>query len=134
MFLLSKLRLFFTIVIIMVIFLAVPQVAFSASTSSFNHTMIETLKIFGINIGMSDVDPRTIIARLIRVAMGFVGIIMVLMILSSGALMMTSGGDEDKIKKAKSTFFNAVIGLIIIFSAYSIVTFAINLFVVSNVK
>lgn len=94
--------------------------------------IIETLKIFGDNIGLSDTDPRMIIARLIRVAMGFIGVIMVLMILSSGVLMMISGGDIEKVKRSKKTFFNAVIGLMIMLSAYGIVSFVLHLFPVEG--
>lgn len=90
--------------------------------------IIETLKIFGENIGLTDIDPRTIVARLIKVVMGFVGIIMFLMIVFSGTLMMISGGNLEKVKQAKKTFFNAVIGLIIMLSAYGIVAFVFRMF------
>jgi len=96
--------------------------------------IIETLKTFGENIGFADVDPRTIVARLIKVAMGFMGIVMVLMIISGGTLMMISGGDVEKVKRAKKTIINAVIGLIIMLSAYGIVTFVINIFDDKTIK
>ncbi len=94
--------------------------------------ILETLKIFGANMGLPDTDPRIIFARLIRSAMGFVGIVMLVMILWSGLLFMTSGGDEDKVKRAKMTFFNAIIGLIIILSAYSIVAFVLQALSAAN--
>lgn len=95
--------------------------------------ILETLKIFGANMGLPDTDPRIIFARLVRSAMGFVGIVMLLMILWSGLLFMTSGGDDDKVKRAKMTFFNAIIGLIIILSAYSIVAFVLQALSVAKV-
>lgn len=95
--------------------------------------ILETLKIFGANMGLPDTDPRIIFARLVRSAMGFVGIVMLLMILWSGLLFMTSGGDDDKAKRAKMTFFNAIIGLIIILSAYSIVAFVLQALSVAKV-
>lgn len=94
--------------------------------------MMETLKIFGANMGLSDTDPRIIFARLVHSAMGFVGIIMVVMILWSGWLFMTSGGNDDQVKRAKMTFFNAIIGLAIILSAYSIVAFALKALSAAN--
>jgi len=88
--------------------------------------MLENLKFFGVYIGMPDTDPRLIVARLIHMALGFVGIILLLMILSSGFSFMVSGGDEEKTASAKRTLFNAIIGVIIILSAYSIVNFVLN--------
>lgn len=77
-------------------------------------------------MGLSDTDPRLIIARLIHIALGFVGIILLLMILSSGFSFMVSGGDEEKVGSAKRTLFNAIIGVFIMLSAYSIVSFVLN--------
>lgn len=94
--------------------------------------IMENLKIFGTSMGFPDTDPRFIIANLIRMAMGFVGIILVLMILSSGTSFLFSGGDKEKINGAKKTLFNAVIGLAIILSAYSIVAFVMGAFNIKN--
>lgn len=88
--------------------------------------ILNTLQIFGANMGLADTDPRIIVARLIRTAMGFVGIVLLLMILSSGVQFMGSGGDEEKVKGAKRTFFNAIIGVVIMLSAYSIVAFVLR--------
>ncbi len=94
--------------------------------------IMENLKFFGANMGLPDTDPRIIFARLVHSAMGFVGIVMVLMILWSGWLFMTSGGDDDQTKRAKMTFFNAIIGLIIMLSAYSVVAFVLNALSAAN--
>jgi hypothetical protein len=39
---------------------------------------------------------------------------------------MTAGGDDDQVKKAKSFMTNAVIGLIIMLSAYAITEFVVD--------
>ncbi len=95
-------------------------------TPSANIILLKNLKIFGQDAGMSSTDPRLIIARLVKMAMGFVGIIVLIMILGSGLMWMTAGGDEEKTSQAKRTLFNAIIGLLIMLSAYSIVTFVLN--------
>jgi len=94
--------------------------------------MLENLKFFGSYIGMSDADPRLILARLIHIALGFVGIVLLLMILSSGFAFMVSGGDEEKISSAKKTLVNAIIGVLIMLSAYSIVNFVLNTLTTAN--
>lgn len=87
---------------------------------------MSSMRSFGALIGFSSTDPRTIVTRLIRTALGFMGIILLLMILSSGVQFMFSGGNTEKIEKAKQTFYNAIIGIAIILSAYSIVTFVVG--------
>lgn len=72
-------------------------------------------------------DPATIITNLIRLALGFIGIIFVVLVLYTGVLVMFSGGNEEQIAKAKKTFFNALIGLIIILMSRSIVEYVVTL-------
>jgi len=121
------------IIVIVAVLFVVPQTVFAAtgtlatSTPRVNDSFLNVMRIFGANMGLSDTDPRIVIARLIRVAMGFVGIVVVLMILSSGLKFMVSGGNKEKVENAKRTFYNAIIGLIIILSAYSIVAFVFNI-------
>ncbi|HBU07285.1 MAG TPA: hypothetical protein DEB09_04345 [Candidatus Magasanikbacteria bacterium] len=81
----------------------------------------------GLSLG-SD-DPRLIVARLINVALGFLGIITLLMFLSAGTRWMLSGGDEEKVGKARGSMISTIIGLVIILSANSIVIFLMNAFV-----
>jgi hypothetical protein len=100
-----------------------------ASTSTPSKGILDMSQSFGDSIGLSDTDPRIIIMRLIRVALGFIGIILLIMFILSGARFMTSGGDDEKVKKAKKTFYSAIIGIIIILSSYSIVEFVINSFI-----
>ena len=78
-------------------------------------------------IGLSSAsDIRVIIARIINIALGFLGIIAVILIIYAGWLWMTAGGEADKIDRAKRILTGAIIGLIIIsailgdlvFSAY----------------
>jgi len=81
---------------------------------------------YGDAIGLGTGDPRVIAVSIIRVALTFIGIIAVAIIMYSGFLWMTSEGDPAKLDKAKKTLKNAVIGLIIILSAWAIVTFILN--------
>lgn len=77
-------------------------------------------------VALSSTDPRIIVAKIIRVALGFLGIIVLVLILYGGFLWMTSAGNEEQIDKAKKFLINAVIGLAIILSALAIVQFVIR--------
>jgi len=77
-------------------------------------------------IGTGTADIRVTIARLIRAAFGFLGIIAVLLILYAGFLWMTAAGEVEKVDRAKKTLTSAIIGLVILMSAYGIVSFVIS--------
>lgn len=64
-----------------------------------------------------------IIVRIIQLFLGLLGIIVVGLLLYAGFNWMTSQGDPNKIEKAKQTIYQAIIGLIIIFSAFAITSF-----------
>lgn len=77
-------------------------------------------------IGLGTEDPRIIAASVIRVALGFLGVIALGLIIYAGFLWMTSAGQEQKIEQAKSILKNALIGLIIILASFGIVSFIIE--------
>lgn len=80
----------------------------------------------GENLGLPTTDIRVVVARIIRTALGLLGIVAVVLVLYGGFVWMTAGGDEQKISESKSILLNAVIGLAIILSAYAITSFVIS--------
>jgi len=76
--------------------------------------------------GLPTTDIRTIIANIIKVALGLLGIVAVGLMLYAGFEWMTAGGNEEQIGTAKKIMVNAAIGLAIILSAYTIVSFVMN--------
>lgn len=81
---------------------------------------------FGEGTGLSQVDPRIVAARVIRAILGFLGILAVGLIIYGGWMYMTSEGNEEKMEKAKKLLRNAVIGLIVILSAFGIASFILS--------
>jgi len=78
---------------------------------------------------LGNVTMITIIARVIKFVLGIVGVLALIMIIYGGILWMTSGGNVDQVKKGRNTLVWAILGLAIVFFAYSIVTFVIKKFV-----
>lgn len=76
--------------------------------------------------GLVDTDIRIIIARIINVALGLLGIVALVLVIWGGYEYMTAAGDEEQIGKAKKILLNAGIGLAIILSAYAITQFVIS--------
>ena len=69
--------------------------------------------------------PQTI-GAIIRIVLGFLGIVLLVVIIYGGWLWMTAGGDEEQVKKAKSWIVNGIIGLVIILLAYAITDYVIG--------
>jgi len=66
------------------------------------------------------------IARIINVLLSVLGVIFFVLVLYGGFLWMTSAGNEEKVKKAKTILTDSVIGLIILLAAYAISRFVIE--------
>lgn len=75
---------------------------------------------------LSDTDPRIIAARLINATLELVGIVALVMILLAGFRFLFSMGQKEKMAAAGATFKNAIIGLVIVLAAWSIVRFVIE--------
>jgi cytochrome bd-type quinol oxidase subunit 2 len=67
-----------------------------------------------------------IIEILINIFLGIVGVISVGFLIFGGFQYVTSSGSEEQSKAAKQTIFNAVIGLVVVILAYTIVVVVIN--------
>jgi len=80
----------------------------------------------GINGTLSASDPRTVIGRIINVALGFLGVIAVGIVLLGGFKWMTAGGNEEKTEEAKKLLGAGVIGLVIILMSWAIATYVVN--------
>jgi len=81
---------------------------------------------FAESAGLSSGDLPKTIASIIRTALGFLGIVAVVIILAGGFQWMTAGGTEEKVKTAKRLIIQGIIGLVIILSAFAIATFVIG--------
>lgn len=76
--------------------------------------------------GFSSQDLKTTIQNIIRIIVGFLGIITIIIILAGGFKWMTSGGSEDKIGEAKKLISAGVVGLVVVLAAYAIASFVVN--------
>jgi TRAP-type C4-dicarboxylate transport system permease small subunit len=76
--------------------------------------------------GYGTQDIRDAIGRIIRIILGFTGLIAIVIILWGGFRWMTAGGSEEKVKTAKGILTAGAIGLFLVFAAYAIATFVIN--------
>jgi hypothetical protein len=113
------------------VFIIIFAVVFLLSFFSSGNVFAQGGDTFGIGeevgskIALASGDIRIIIARIVRIALGFLGVVALVIILYGGYTIMTSGGSEEKVTQGKRILINAVIGLAIIMSAFAIVQFVL---------
>jgi hypothetical protein len=68
------------------------------------------------------------ITLIINYLLGILGLVAVAFLIYAGVLMVTAGGSEEQIGKARKIITYAVIGIVIILLSYTIVTFVTSIF------
>ena len=76
--------------------------------------------------GLGSQDLASTIASIIRVALGFLGVLAVALIIIGGFKWMVAGGDQGKVDKAQKLIIYGVVGLVIVLAAYAIAFFVIE--------
>ncbi len=103
------------ILTVLVLFLSFGSAVFAQTQANVDLTNAQ--------MGLGGADLKSVIKGIVNVFFSFLGVIAVLILLYGGFVWMTAAGDESKVEKAKKTIIAAVIGLVIIFSAFAIVSF-----------
>ena len=63
------------------------------------------------------------IATVINYGLGLLGLVAVGFLIYAGILMVTAGGNDEQVTKARKIIMYAVVGIVIILLSYTIVTF-----------
>ncbi len=82
------------------------------------------LENFDVNLGQKPLVE--IVANIINIFLGVLGVIAVVIIMYGGYLWMTAKGNEEQLEKAKKLLIDGAIGLAIILMAWGIAAFIIN--------
>jgi hypothetical protein len=67
--------------------------------------------------------PEAVASRYIKIGVGFLGIIALLFFIYAGFLWMTAQGKPDVIKKARDIMIWSVLGIVVILSSYTLLTY-----------
>src|SRR3989338_5771365 len=97
--------------------------SFSAHPTFAQQTAFEQ---FGEASTLPTDNIAIIVARVIRVVFGVVGIIFTCVVIYAGFLYFLARGEPEPVKKSKKILQQSIIGLILMFSSYSIATYILN--------
>ena len=79
----------------------------------------------GSEVDQTQESVAAIIGNFINIALGFTGVIFVIIIIYGGWLWGSATGNEEQVTHAERLIYNAVIGVIITFAAFAISNFVI---------
>lgn len=74
------------------------------------------------------------IGNVVKVVLGTLGTIFIILIVVSGYTWMTSGGNEEKVKKARANIKSSIIGLVVVLAAYAVSLFLASYFAGATLK
>ena len=80
-----------------------------------------------LGLGGTAKDIRDNIRTAINIALGFVGVLGVIMIIYAGFLWMFAAGNEERVGKAKKTMIWSAVGLVVIGSAWTIASYFLSI-------
>ncbi len=78
--------------------------------------------------GVNDVELAQFVVDIINWLIGFAAVLSVVMIISSGFQYIFSFGDSKRIGRATSSLIFALVGLVLVFLAPTIIQFVLNNF------
>lgn len=82
----------------------------------------------GYDTGAQSETVEPIISIIIKTVLSFLGVVFLILTIYGGFMWMTAAGNDEQVKKAGSLIRSAVIGLIIVISAYAITVLLMNTF------
>lgn len=112
---------------LLLVILLLPAISSAQDGGTISYSaspLLEKLNKVGTSAGYDSATSETTILEIlgtgISVGLSLLGVIFIILILLAGYNWMTAAGDQEKITKAQHTIRSAIIGLLIIVSAFAI--------------
>ena len=78
-------------------------------------------------------DLASLIANIIRIMLALSGTVALIYLIYGGYQYVTSGGNAEQAVIARQTILNAIIGLIVIFASYAIISFVMKAYLQGSI-
>ena len=107
-------------ILLSIVILAILSFALFAPTSAIE---FDPGKNYKRALNLPDTDIENLSIRVIQYILGFMGIVAISIIIWGGFVWMTSAGNEERVKMAKEVIKWAVVGMVVVMLAWTIVVF-----------
>jgi len=108
------------IVSLLVIILVLPYFVFATDSALDKLEEVGTGEETGAYQPAGETTIAEIMGAAVSAFLGLLGVIFTALIVYAGYYWMTAEGEEEKVKKAKDTIRQAIIGLVLVIAAYAI--------------
>ena len=115
----------FIITIVFTAIILVPFTVFAQQLPLGQDRLERAITEAGYDPATSETSLAANLGLIVRIALSFLGVMFMILIIYAGFLWMNARGNETDIEKAQEIIRAAVIGLIIVVSAYSITYFVV---------
>lgn len=109
----------FLLILVLAVATCIPFTATHAQLSAG----ISKLDAANRNTGLSNADLGQTVGSIIAIVLSLIGTIFLVLLIYAGILWMTARGDSEQVSKSKDIIRAAIIGLVIVLSAYAITYF-----------
>jgi len=110
-----------------VLFLIMPFLAYADGTVSNGLSNAGLQSIFGTGGLNSSQSLSDLIVRVVDILLTFAGVVAIVFVIIGGYQYVVSGGNEETAEKGKKTLINAIIGIVVVVLAYTIINVLVNL-------
>lgn len=114
------------IILLFIVVIPLNSTLAASQLGDFMGNLEKTAGNAGAGYDTAQNNPLATISNIIQIVLSLLGVIFLVLTIYSGFLWMTAGGDGSKVETAKKMLTAAIIGLIIIVSAYAISYFVIT--------
>lgn len=123
----SVLKKTISIILLILIIYLLPVAAFTTQVNGQTGQEFEPGELpSAASSGLRDDNLLDFVSDIIRVALGLLGILLLVMIIYGGLLYATAAGDEEKVTRARNTLIYAIVGIIVISAAWILSDFLIS--------
>ena len=121
----------FFLISIFIFILFSPLIAFAGQGAIGGPGVTKPVQLPNPLTGKTTFDEKTegiptLLGRVINAILGIVGSLALVMFIYGGIIWMTSSGNAEQVTKGKNIVIWATIGLVVIFSAYALVSFVLT--------
>lgn len=111
---------------IVVIMFSASLLQFIFGTVGAKKDILENVNSTAQDVGLQNTDVTNLTTNLMLIALGLLGIVAVAMMIISGYLWITAGGNDERVRKARAIMFSAVIGLVVVLLSWAIIQYVIG--------